>query len=80
MKKVLSINDEIERDIISMFSTMRLTEIISMFKENGEFLWEDGLSSSEFNTFGPIELELIVSTFNPDVGCKDLVKHFRNIS
>ena len=28
MKKVLSINDEIERDIISMFSTMRLTEIL----------------------------------------------------
>ena len=60
------LNDEIDRDIISMF------------KENGECVCEGGLSSSDFNTFGPIESSNLL--FQPSTLMWGAKTHFRNIS
>ena len=36
--------------------------ILTFFKTDGEFSWETGFNSSEVNTLGPKELEVVVST------------------
>lgn len=41
-------------------------DVLSMFKNDGKFLWEEGFSSSEISSFGPKELELVVSTLIRD--------------
>jgi len=36
--------------------------ILTLFKSDGEYTWEDGFNSSEIRSLGPKELEVVVST------------------